>query len=355
MEKKLNILLLAGSGALNLKVVYCLNAIDNIKVHICSSTPDNLVKFSRYKEHFFHLPWIEKPESCIANIKQYCIDNKINIIIPGDVNATAFLFEHQNSFPAAIFPCCSKDMLDQLDNKWRFAKTLLSNHIRTPKTLLLTNKQTIKSITDSISFPIMVKPIYGESSHGVVLVENQKELMQHLEGNSQYAQLPLIVQEYIPGIDIDLSFIAKEGKILISDVQRWLNEDELSFEANAEVSQLSKDIVCAFNYSGVGHFDMRLSSVDNLVYVIECNPRFWFSITAAMAQGLNFVEQGINYTLGKPFLSSGAKGCYLLPKKQLKSLLSGQNKLSQLTQAQRHNLTATLFDPLPHLVDLWRK
>jgi biotin carboxylase len=349
----MNILLLAGSGALDLKVLYCLQAIPSINTYVCSSSKDNIVKFSRYKKNFWHIPW---DAGSSKEIEQYCKEHSISAIIPGDIAASEYLFNNKSGFSAAIFPCCSEKTLDDLDNKWTFAKILMDAKLATPSTVILEGIEgDIESLSNGIGYPQIVKPVYGESSHGVVKIDSYNDLSEHIGRGGKYAQFPLILQEFIPGVDIDLSFIADKGEQLIYCVQRWLTPDQLSFQRNEDVIALGEKLIRQFEYSGPGHFDMRIDDRDGKVYVIECNPRFWFSINAAVAQGLNFVEQGLNYTLGKSYTSEGAEGTYTLPKEQLSAMLRNPTLYRALTSRQVRGMLMPLLDPLPHLVDLIRK
>lgn len=85
--------------------------------------------------------------------------------------------------------------VDIYDDKYLTNELLRKNKIPVPKTTLIS----IKSLTDytlNIDFPLIIKPIRGRGSQGVLLVENQKKLDEKLNeiflnkvfGNVVYAE-----------------------------------------------------------------------------------------------------------------------------------------------------------------------
>lgn len=78
--------------------------------------------------------------------------------------------------------------------------------------------------------------------------------------------------------------------------QSWLEDGVLEFTQHPEMHAIATRLVQAFHYEGLAHFDMRIDARDGKLYVIECNPRAWYTISASMWQGLNFIEMGIHYT-----------------------------------------------------------
>src|SRR3989304_3891130 len=104
------------------------------------------------------------------------------------------------------------------------------------------------------------------------------ELRAHVESNAPYSHPPLILQEFIPGKDIDLSVLAVGGRVVASAVQQWPDSGMLEFCEHPEVEELGRKVVSLFNYDGVAHFDMRIDERTGRVLVLECNPRFWYTM-----------------------------------------------------------------------------
>lgn len=344
-------LLLSASSALNLKVLYCLYPV--AEAHVLATSRDNLAYRSRHAARRIVFPINDKSRTndSIAYINQYCEDEGIDIIIPGDIGTTAFLAAHGDRIIGpALFAASPEECLDAIHDKWSFAKRLLAHGLATPRTRLIESADKLdEAAAADIGFPMMVKPLNCESSHGVVKMTDYAALRRHVDGNSPYSEPPLIMQEFIDGHDIDISVLADHGQIVASAVQYWSPEGELVFREEPDMYELASAIVRLFDFHGVAHFDMRRDRHTGKVYVVECNPRFWYTLPAAMWVGLNFVEAGINAALGRPYDHLGpALGSYRLPSDVVRGLKK-PGRLVRMTRRNWKGFFQPLLDPNPHI------
>ena len=354
---KPKVLLLGASGALNLKVLYCLQPIAETWLLMTGS--DNIALRSRYGTAAGVFPWndpgrrteaIERVNACVAA-------HDIDVVIPGDIHATGFVAENAAQLKgAALFPASPEATLDRIHNKWSFAEALMGAGLATPKTRYIGRREDLtEALAAEIGFPLVVKPLTGESSHGVVVKRDYAALKAHVDGGSAYSEPPLIIQQFIPGEDIDISILADRGRIVASAVQLWSSEADLQFCENPEMERLAADIVRLFDFHGVAHFDMRRSAVDGRIYVIECNPRFWYTIPAAMWCGLNFVEAGIEAALGRPWPADvRATGRYRLPGDVVRAL-GVPRHLRSMSLRNWRGFIQPFADPAPHISEILAK
>lgn len=352
----MKVLLLCESGPLGLKVLYCLDGM-NATVHTAGPPGARMLKYSRYSDDHSDLPlWINGEPSMEAQlwlrgkVETECFD----IIIPSDIGSAAFLAATKTVYPdLPCFPCSDLETLDTLHNKWTFAQTCTKYALPIPATILLeSDNQLSIDIFDSIGFPLIVKPLEAESSHGVVRLDSYHALQAYLAKNTRYTQLPLIAQAYIPGHDIDISILAANDRILCNTVQSWVEEGVLEFTRHSEMHEIATRLVQAFHYQGLAHFDMRIDSRNGKLYVIECNPRAWYTISASMWQGLNFIEMGIHYAREGFMLEVPARageGRYCLAGSLWKQLLSPRTGWHNITSGSFRGFIQALTDPLPHL------
>ena len=362
VKPQTRIALISGDEVIDLKVLYCLFfAFPNI--HIISNNSNSALRYSRYKKAFTCIPWeagADDQENVIDKMKQYFNDHSIEVVMTGGSDSIVFLHEVKKHFTnQMIIPTMSEERLVDIDNKWTFATRLLSAGLPTPATLLIdsindvdTSKRAL--IEEEIGFPLIVKPTMRDGSEGVVKIESFAALRKYILDGGEYAQLPLIVQEFVDGYDIDSSFIASKGEILSIAVQRWTSDSVLEFCRNEEIENISCLIANIYQYDGPGHLDMRVSQNTGKLYVLECNPRFWRSVTAAMWQGLNFAEAAVNATMGEPCRQSGATGSYLMPGKKVKAILKRPWRYLSLSKMAKKELCYVLADPLPHTLHFVR-
>lgn len=362
MKLKTKIVFLCGDDIIDFKVLYCLYFAFP-EIHIISNNSGSVLKFSRYKKKFTFVPWsaLDKDQMlAVASIKEYLIDNSIDFIMTGGSESSAFLNKYKSDFDfVKTFPTMDSAKLEQIDNKWQFAQILMSKGISTPATLYIDSKDAVSSanktfIENKFKFPLIVKPVHGDGGQGVCKIANFEELQEHILGDHSYNSLPLIIQDFIDGYDIDLSFIAQDGVVLSQAVQRWTDEDVLEFCRHDEIELLGEKIIRLFDYNGAGHFDMRIDYKSGKAYVIECNPRFWRSITAAMWAGLNFAETAVNSGMGLPYKKEGANGQYIMPGKKIRTMIKRPWLYFSFPKLYRKEVWYILSDPLPHFMSYIR-
>ena len=102
------------------------------------------------------------------------------------------------------------------------------------------------------------------------------------------AYRPLLVQTFVEGRDRDISLLARDGEIIAYAVQ---HRDAAAFDFTDNLQLLTqvRRLIADEKFTGVAHFDAR-ETEDGSFYLIECNPRFWYSIFALAAAGLNMVD-----------------------------------------------------------------
>ena len=96
--------------------------------------------------------------------------------------------------------------------------------------------------------------------------------------------------------------------------------------------------------NGPANFDAVIDAETDLAYIVECNPRFWYTIYLSMLFGLNFMRHA---------LAEAA------PEAEPETMVSDTLELS-VTQTLRHYFRAKpvdralaryhLLDPIPHLL-----
>lgn len=354
---RIKALLLASSSALNLKVLYCLYPV--AETHVIASSPENLAMRSRHavRKQVFPINDRTRTAEALELINTYCAREGIDVIVPGDIGTTAFLAEYGSSISgAALFPASPGERLSAIHNKWTFAERLMDAGLATPRTRYIESAAGLDEATaEDVGFPMMVKPLTCESSHGVVRMTDYRKLRDYVDSGRPYSAPPLIMQQFVDGQDIDISVLADRGRIIASAVQYWAPEGELVFQEDPEMFELASAIVRLFEFHGVAHFDMRRDRHTGKIYVLECNPRFWYTLPAAMWCGLNFVELGIRATLGLPYDHIGpASGSYRLPSDVFRAFRRPA-RLLQMSRLNWRGFFQPLLDPAPHLSALTRK
>ncbi len=234
-------------------------------------------------------------------VQQACID----IIIPSGFDSVKFISQYQNEMRniSHVMAVPSLDTMSLLGNKFTFSVFCAENNIPHPRTFLLKNAQDIFKKDLPVSFPLVTKPLEMSSSYGIYPFENKDALHKYIASQRKDAfnALPLLLQEFIPGEDIDFNGFCSSGKVDAWTIQRFIAIKIgkktplrwMQFIDHKDVYKISERIVATSNYSGPIHIDLRIDSRDGSVKTLEVNPRFWATTFASICDGINFADVGI--------------------------------------------------------------
>lgn len=227
--------------------------------------------------------------SIYEKIKTLMKNDLINYVIPTGIRSTLYISKHAKEIGRIknYYPISDYSTLAMLNNKWNFYQFLVKNHIPTPKTSLLDMLE-IEKISNDFHFPVITKPLDSENSNNVVKSNDINDLFQE----TIKEDIPLLVQEFIPGHDINLCIYSKEGEIRAWTINRRTDHG-IIFDKNQEILSIGEKIVQKLNYSGLIHFDLRFNEKDGTISVLECNPRVWASMLHSAYVGVNFMELAI--------------------------------------------------------------
>jgi predicted ATP-grasp superfamily ATP-dependent carboligase len=348
--------LLSSGPPLSLKVLYCLRQL-GIETDIIDIGTRSIASFSRYrrKYHRLYIPGDSStsfPQDCLDRLQEITMCNEITGIVGGDIRSSGLLHSIKDKLiDVLVFPCIDGETLEMLDDKWRFQKFMMENAIPCPEGVLLGSIDQLESLTKDLTFPLMVKPLFGESGHGIVYKRNLQDLREHLHSASKYTALPVLIQRYVDGIDADISLLALNGRVVCHALHSRVDGGILRFQRNDEILATATQIVKAANYSGVLNIDVRISlDLSHRVSVIECNPRFWYTLQASLWRGLNFVEAGFRVAAGdEKVFQSPTDGAYYLHGYLLRKVLLNPGIWRSVDAYNWKGFLQAFSDPLPFL------
>lgn len=239
-------------------------------------------------------------------MESICRDRHIDIIVPSGFDSILFLSEHKGRIASfvKVMPVPSPETIKLLNDKHNFAMFCLKNKIPHPKTHLLNNIEDLYHGSLPVRFPLLTKPLSMTAGKGIIRFDEMKSLLQymHVTRKDMSNALPILLQEFIPGDDIDFNAFCSNGELNAWTIQRSISihSDErtqlrwLEFANHPDVFRIGKEILRNICYTGPAHIDMRINSQDGSVSAIEFNPRFWASTLASLADGVNFIKVGID-------------------------------------------------------------
>lgn len=347
-------LVLSSGPPLALKVLYCLRQL-NVPTHLVDIGPASIARYSRYKLAYAALDTRALASDAARHelLAAYVRDQGIRAIVPADIAAAGFLHDCRALFAGVVvYPTSPMALLDQLDDKWSFCQLLRALDIPTPATTLVRSRDEIANVERAVAgYPVVVKPLFAESGRGITRANDGRELVRDLEARAQQGVLPVIVQAYCAGEDADISVFALDGEIVTAIMQAKRGADDLEFFHDPSLLEIAQRIVRGTNYSGVANIDVRRDTARGTTTVLECNPRFWYTLQAALWRGVNFVEIGLKAALGDSSVTDPiGHGRYVLHGRLCKRALWSPREWSRLPAYNLGGLAQALSDPMPFLM-----
>lgn len=280
--------------------------------------------------------------SVLADIEAAATRHRIDIVFPSDDVSTRLLARLRDRLPVRTSPLPDLAVFDLLNDKWNFTRYCHRHGVRVPPGWCFASVDELRAALASreLDLPITVKPINRSGGVGVVHIRDAREYA--LLGRIDYR--PVLVQRHIIGETVGISAVCRDGRILAHAAQR---RDERRFElfAHADLLDNMSRLVAATRLDGPANFDAVIETGTGLSYIVECNPRYWFTIYLSMLVGLNFMTTALE-DAGMPAVPAAtltSEPLELAPRRTL------QNPL----RARRHDWRLVRYhlgDPIPYLL-----
>ncbi|RJF96724.1 ATP-grasp domain-containing protein [Noviherbaspirillum cavernae] len=216
------------------------------------------------------------------------------LMIPCDCDGIRLVNRVRDRITMGVTPIPELPMLERFDDKWLFHQFCTQHALPVPETHCIGSKSEadFNTLVSTLGLPFVLKPVNQAGSLGVQIVTSRAHFDREILNNAQYQYAPLIAQRYIDGEDIDLSVLSRHGAMSAFAIQQ-LNGAEVNFVSNHHLERIAAELCQKSRYHGVMHIDARIEKATGDIYLIECNPRFWASLTASVWCGLNFVAESI--------------------------------------------------------------
>lgn len=211
-----------------------------------------------------------------------------------------------------------KCAMDVLVKKSNFYKSLSAYSIPYPKTYYPSSIVNIKTLSNAISYPVLVKPSESQpfqkrfSKKGFV-ANNPADLLKYYELCSKY-KLAVVFQEIIPGAHDKVYSIAgffnRENNVQSLFVCHRLRGWPIDFGISSAIESIPLshlglvkdslvDYLKTIGYYGIMEAEFKFDDRDKLFKLIEINARSWWQNSLPTKCGLNIVHQAYLDAIGK--------------------------------------------------------
>ena len=191
-------------------------------------------------------------------------------------------------------PIVEHSKLLKANNKGEVMKLAKKLGVPIPKTYF------IKNVTDAkkLEYPVIIKPVVGSGSRGVVLVKSFSEFVEKFNGVvSEFGEC--IVQDYIPaggdafGVSVLFDYDSKCKAIF---THKRLREYPISGGPSVlresvsypEIEKYSVKLMESLGWFGVAMLEFKVDPRDGKPKLMEINGRLWGSLPLAVNAGVDF-------------------------------------------------------------------
>ena len=265
-------------------------------------TADKLYFEPVFWEHIYDIIQHEKPEGVIVQL--------------GGQTALK-LAEKLNKYGINILGT-SFESLDLAEDRGSFSTLLKENNIPYPEFGVAETAEDALKLADRLDFPLLVRPSYVLGGQGMKIVINKQELEEHVVGLLR--QIPnnkLLLDHYLDGaIEAEADAICDGENVYIIGIMEHIEPCGIhSGDSNAllppftlgelvmqQIKDHTKKIALALNT--VGLINIQYAIKDDVVYVIEANPRASRTVPfIAKAYKEPYVNYAVKIMLGHNKLS----------------------------------------------------
>lgn len=258
-----------------------------IRVHVLGNGASGGLRLSRHCQAYRRSRYAGDAETLLAEIGELVRRYRIEIVLPSDDVSTRLLAGLADRLPVPSTPLPAVPTFDLLNDKWNFTRFCLGHGVRVPDAWLFDDAASLRDAVErgAVTLPLTIKPTNRSGGYGVFHIRTPDEI--GLIDRVDYT--PVVAQRHIVGEAVSITLFCDHGQVRAHVAQQ---RDSIRFRvfANPDLLANASRLAALTGYNGPVNFDAILSDADGLDYLVECNPRFWYSIYLVMLAGLNFVD-----------------------------------------------------------------
>ena len=348
-------------------VLNCMSHLNEIKLYVISTRKDFPLRYSRHVHRFIFYPEQSDVKDWINFINKVTVEQSIDVIMPIYETGIKIIIEHQTLLGPNInklVPLPSLQDFITASNKALLAEHLTQIGISVPKTVPLSSNVLEDKANLNLNFPILAKPLKSGSGRGIVKFKDFDSFRAYFKEKG--IGKSYILQEFIEGSDYGCNVICYKGDILAYTIQKgnlwnpskpYSAQIGLDFIYDEKLYQTVKILMKSLNWNGVADLDLLYEEERDIFYIVEINPRFWATLTAALMAGINYPYLLILMTLGNEISPQKYKHIPYVSLKGLKQSLRKENTLLGKARFiwQSTPLKYRLDDPIPIAYEYYLK
>ncbi|HLS66661.1 MAG TPA: carbamoyl-phosphate synthase large subunit [Pseudogracilibacillus sp.] len=215
----------------------------------------------------------------------------------------------------------SLEAIDRAEDRHKFEQLLEELNLSRPIGKAVGTKEEVVRTAKEIGYPILVRPSYVIGGSQMEIIHSTDELMNYLKKVTTIsAEKPLLVDQYITGIEVDVDAISDGETTFIPGIMEHIERSgvhsgdsiavyppqRLSEALKEKCLQATEKIATTLGVKGL--INIQFIIKDDEVYVIEVNPRASRTIPfLSKVTGVTMANLATKCILGKTLTEKGYK------------------------------------------------
>ncbi|MBF7096522.1 carbamoyl-phosphate synthase large subunit [Alkalibacter mobilis] len=207
----------------------------------------------------------------------------------------------------------SVNSIDAAEDRKRFDRLLEELEICRPKGFGIVSIQEAVDAANVIGYPVLVRPSYVIGGRAMQVVYEEEELLKYLnEAAAISLEHPILIDEYIEGIEVEVDAISDGKNVLIPGVMEHIERtgvhsgDSISVYPPQNISDPEKEMILSYtekisralNVKGILNIQFVLKN--GIPYVIEVNPRASRTVPIiSKVTGIPMIDMAVRVILGE--------------------------------------------------------